>query len=186
MTGFDRDLFHLLNGVLVHPWLDSLMPFVTSARNLRPVVILLAVVLAVRPDRRWRLAALSLVLSLAAADLIASQLLKPLIGRERPCHVIEGVRLLVGCGGRNGFPSNHAANAGALAAALGLFFPRTLLVTIPAALLIAWSRVYVGVHYPADALAGLLLGGLAGTGVALATQRLGHRFIRPPARETGS
>lgn len=185
MTGLDRELFHLLNGVLVHPWLDSLMPFVTSTRNLRPVVILLAIVLAVRPDRRWRLAALSLVLSLVAADVIASQLLKPLIGRERPCHVLEGVRLLVGCGGRNGFPSNHAANAGAVAAALGLFFPRTLRVTVPLALLVAWSRVYVGVHYPADALAGLLLGALAGTGVALAAQRIGRRIGQSAAHETG-
>jgi undecaprenyl-diphosphatase len=179
VTAIDHELFHWLNGVLIHPWLDSLMPFITDTKNLRPVVILVAVVLALRRDRRSRLAALSLLLGLALADLIASQFLKPLVGRERPCHALEGVRLLVGCGGRNGFPSNHAANAAAAAAALGVFFARSLWVTVPVALLVAWSRVYVGVHYPGDVLAGLLVGAFAGTAVALATRRFVRAQVPP-------
>lgn len=162
MTAMDLALFRWANGVAVSPALDPVMVTVTDARVWKVLLLGLVLVLILRRDRRSLFAALALVLSVALSDSVASHVLKPLVGRLRPCHALEGVRLLVHCGGRNGFPSNHAANAAAAAAALGFFFPRTLWLTVPLALLVAWSRVYVGVHYPGDVGAGLLLGLLAG------------------------
>lgn len=68
-------------------------------------------------------------------------------------------------------PSNHASIAGAAAVALVLAWRRLAYVAVPAALLLAFSRVVVGVHYPHDVLAGLLLGAAVATVLALATGR---------------
>jgi undecaprenyl-diphosphatase len=172
VTALDRSLFHWLNSIAVAPALDPLMVFVTNSRVWQVVLVVLAIGLAGRRDRTSRLAALALGLSLALSDVLAAQVLKPVVGRLRPCHALEGVRLLVdGCGGRNGFPSNHAANAGAAAAALGVFLPGSLRVTVPLALLVAWSRVYVGVHYPGDVAAGLVFGAAVGVLLAVGLRR---------------
>jgi membrane-associated phospholipid phosphatase len=56
------------------------------------------------------------------------------------------------------FPSSHAANMGAMASYFSVKYPKTRWIVIPIALIIAYSRIYVGVHYPTDVLAGLLLG----------------------------
>jgi undecaprenyl-diphosphatase len=86
------------------------------------------------------------------------QFLKPLFARPRPCHVLEHVRLLVGCGGAYGFPSNHACNFFGTATFFFYFYRKTGWVMFAPAILIGWSRVYVGVHYPSDAVGGALWG----------------------------
>ena len=72
--------------------------------------------------------------------------------------LIDGIRLLVPKGGRYGFVSSHAANMYASATILGYFYFRYKKVFFTIALMVAFSRVYVGVHYPADILFGGLLG----------------------------
>jgi len=73
------------------------------------------------------------------------------------------VRLLVGCTDSPSFPSNHAVNATVLATLVTLSMPRLWFPVIVLAILVGYSRVYVGVHYPLD----VLLGGLLGLVVAL-------------------
>lgn len=111
-----------------------------------------------RPDPWGR--ALALV---APATVVlaygCSELLKSLVDEERPCR--EAVTILAARCPPTGdwsFPSNHATIAGALATAVLLLSPRWGLLAAPLALLAAFSRVFVGVHYPHDVLAGLLLG----------------------------
>lgn len=91
--------------------------------------------------------------ALALAQLVAHAVDEP-----RPFEALPNVLLLIPHGADAGFPSDHAVMAGALAA--GLFFAWRLLgwVTTFFALLLAFARVYVGVHYPQDVLAGLALG----------------------------
>jgi membrane-associated phospholipid phosphatase len=71
---------------------------------------------------------------------------------------LANVRLLVGCTTLPSFPSNHAVNASALATLAVLYRPRLWLPTTLLALVVGYSRVYVGVHYPLDVLAGGVLG----------------------------
>lgn len=111
---------------------------------------------------RPRTVALALLAPLATAlAYVASELVKSSVDEERPCRAVAGAAAsLVKCPatGDWSFPSNHATIAGAAAVALAMVVGRLALLTVPLALLMAFSRVFVGVHYPHDVGMGLLLG----------------------------
>lgn len=177
MIELDLLLFHWLNRGTIHPWLDRLMPIVTSWTSWG-VAIGAGVIylLAFRGDRGRR-AVLAMVLAVALGDSAAAHILKPAFHRLRPCHAAIDARVVVRCGGRYGFPSNHATNGAAASAALGTFYPVTLAITVPVALLVGWSRVYLGVHYPGDVAAGFLFGAFTGILVAVVIRRQGPRRL---------
>lgn len=110
-----------------------------------------------------RAVALAVAAPLATAlAYVASELVKSAVDEERPCRAVVGAAApLLACPapGDWSFPSNHSAIAGAAAVALALAVRRLALAAVPLAVLMAFSRVFVGVHYPHDVLAGLLLGG---------------------------
>ena len=103
--------------------------------------------------------ALALLAPLAtAAAYVCSEVLKSVIDEERPCRAVAGAATsLIACpvNGDWSFPSNHATIAGAAALALALAWSRIWLLTVPMALAMAFSRVFVGVHYPHDVAVGL-------------------------------
>lgn len=108
---------------------------------------------------------LLLALAVGVTDGLVSNTLKHAIGRVRPCAALENVHLLVGCSGSGSMPSSHAANWFAMAMVAFLFHQRSWRVMLPLAVAVSFSRVYNGVHYPSDVLAGAILG--AGTGFAV-------------------
>ncbi|MFJ8636152.1 phosphatase PAP2 family protein [Streptomyces sp. NPDC093568] len=107
-----------------------------------------------------------------AVAYVCSELLKSGFTQERPCRAVaDATAPLSACPppGDWSFPSNHATIAGAATVALALTGRALLWLTAPAALLMAFSRVFVGVHYPHDVAAGLVLGAV----VAVTAVRLG-------------
>lgn len=111
-----------------------------------------------------------------AVAYVCSELLKSGLTEERPCRAVTGaVPSLVECPtyGDWSFPSNHATIAGGAAVALILVRRAIVWLTVPLALLMAFSRVFVGVHYPHDVATGLLLGAV----VATVAVRLGTRPV---------
>ena len=101
----------------------------------------------------------------ALGDLIASRLIKPFIGRIRPCNEItlaEDIIRRVPCGSGFSFPSAHATNHFAIAIFLiCLFYPKwkpILPLGLFWAFLVSFAQIYVGVHYPIDTMFGALLG----------------------------
>lgn len=100
-------------------------------------------------------AALSMILTLLVVNLT----LKPLVGRIRPYDVIEGLSILVPVEKGLSFPSGHSANGLACAWVLWRMLPRKIgLPALLLAILISLTRLYVGVHYPTDVLAGIAIG----------------------------
>lgn len=97
-------------------------------------------------------------LAVAAADQFAARAIKPLVSRPRPANAGVFVDLRAPEGGWYGFPSNHAANSAAAAAVLSVAYPGGAYAFAGISALIGYSRVYCGVHYPLDVIAGWALG----------------------------
>lgn len=142
--------------------IDNVMITLSNA-NTWIVVGLSAFVIISLKRSEWLMTVLfSAILALACADLTSFRIVKPLVARERPCRILDGVNLLLNhCGGSYGFTSNHAANAFAVWAVLAMSFglrSTWSLIGITLASSIAVSRVYLGVHFWGDVLGGAVLG----------------------------
>lgn len=158
LLGWDERIFRLLNGNWLNPILDHLLPFATDAGNfILPFVVAAIVIVLVGRVRGLRFLVLAVV-SVVVADAIGTHIFKYSFLRARPCIALADVRLLVGCTNLPSFPSNHAVNASVLATLTTLYIPRLWLPATALAILVGYSRVYVGVHYPLDVLAGSVLG----------------------------
>jgi len=107
---------------------------------------------------------LTIIVSVGLSNTISSEILKPIVHRLRPSHVPElqkYIHLIRNySGGMYGFASSHAANMTAIAVCTTYFFTKRTIsyITISWALLISYSRIYLGVHYPGDVFAGILIG----------------------------
>jgi undecaprenyl-diphosphatase len=167
----DLELFYVGNHTLQNGLFDLLMPFLTDL-NKKPlalvVVGLVWILMLLKGGKAGRLAALLLVPTIVLSDQLNSSFLKHLIERPRPCHVLPDVRLLVSCGSGYSFPSSHAVNNFAGALILSFYLPRWGWTFFLFAATVAFSRIYVGVHYPSDILAGAVVGLAVGGCVLLA------------------
>ncbi|MDO7873881.1 phosphatase PAP2 family protein [Hymenobacter sp. ASUV-10] len=177
----DRRVTMAVNGAH-SPALDTLMVFASDREVWFPLYALLIGALIYWFRRRSLLLLGLLITAIALADRITSGLFKPYFARPRPCHEPDLMALLhlpAGCGGQFGFLSSHAANSIALAVFLMLVLPaRQRWVKIAAfgwAVLLCYSRIYLGAHYLTDVLGGGLVGGLLGWGAAVAFRRLTAR-----------
>ncbi len=101
------------------------------------------------------------------ALLVNQDLVSPAVGRARPCQVLAHVEVLLSCAHDYSFPSDHCVLAGAFVAGLAFLGVRWAVPAAGVALMLAFSRVYTGVHYPSDAAAGLVMGAVIGVVVVV-------------------
>ena len=176
----DQTLLDYLNQQLASPFLDAVLPVYREKTTWIPLYLLILYLLwRTYGWRRSLYLTLCIVAVIAVADQLAATLIKPWVGRLRPCaepSLAGQVRELVGCGGRYGFPSNHATNHFAVAVVLSLTWVRRWAGRFA---LLLWAgsiglaQVYVGKHYPSDVLAGALLG----TSVAIVGVLIYRRLV---------
>ena len=169
----DGELLLAIQGLRLE-WLDPLVSLFTTLGNggLLWIVLSLAL-LCWRPTRKVGAASL---LALAIGFLCTNVAVKPLIQRPRPYTAVEGLVPLLTSGDPNSFPSGHtcAAFAAGLAWAGTCSARWARVAAVVSAVCMGLSRLYVGVHYPSDVLAGALVGSLA----ALAALALVRRWER--------
>lgn len=175
----DRELFLALNGWGTEGW-DAFFLAVTDKLHWIPLyLILLYHSLLFLGWRRTLLILLSVAALVALTDQTAN-LFKNGFGRLRPCHE-EDLEALVrqvksSCGGLYGYFSAHAANSMAVAVFFaGMFRERARAYAWPLliwALLVGYSRIYIGVHYPGDVVSGFAIGALYGWLVRLGVCKL--------------
>lgn len=170
----DIKLFYLLNNGTKNHLFDILMPWLTEPKNWLPIIVPTVIGLLIWGGRKGRIAVLVIVVAVGLSDFISGKILKDLIGRLRPCNVLDGVNLLVYCG-KYSFPSSHASNIIALAVAGSYYFRRAAVPLFILAAVIGYSRIYVGVHYPLDILGGYLLGGMIAASVIYVEKRISDK-----------
>ena len=162
LEGWDRQLFVWLNS-FHNDFLDTLMLHTSGKFEWIPLYALLLFLVIKKYGKHSWIPILGAVAVVTLADQVSVKLFKEVFERWRPCHngELKDIVHLVNnkCGGRFGFVSSHATNSFAVASFLGLMLNRkTLVLLLIWAAVVAYSRVYLGVHYPSDILCGGLLG----------------------------
>ena len=168
----DIKLFYLINNGTQNQIFDILMPWITKRNNWWPFIGAALIYLLAFGKRKGRAAVVVVGISVGLSDYTASSVIKPFIDRIRPCHILEGVNLLVTCTKSSSFPSSHAANIFALAVAGSYYFRRASVPLFILAFLISYSRIYVGVHYPFDVVGGALFGTMISIGVIYVERKI--------------
>jgi membrane-associated phospholipid phosphatase len=157
------------------PSLDRLMRILSTAANYARLWMGTAAAIAALGGRHGREAAAQGLISVAATSAVVNIALKRVGRRARPERATDlPVERDVGMPTSHSFPSGHAASAFAFATGVGHRLPVVATPVHVVAGLVAYSRVHTGVHYPADALAGAVLG----TAIAQVTTRAVDRSVK--------
>ncbi len=167
----DRLVLYFVNHTLQNSWFDLFFPAFTDWHKTQifqwvflPFVLLISFYL-----RRsygfvinlWALFCMALVIG--ATDLMGSQVIKPFFQRLRPPEFLPEIAVRAPYAGSFGFISNHSANMFCFATFASFLFPKARWALLTLAAFSAFSRLYVGVHFPSDVIFGALLGVLMGS-----------------------
>ncbi len=185
MEAIDQDILFLINGAN-HPYFDNLMSLISGKLTWLPLYLIILYEFHKRVNSNRHLFAILLTIGITffLTDFCCSQLIRPIFMRLRPVcidnpihtmvHAVEGYRQ----GASYGFPSCHASNTFGLATLVWLFLRdrRTTIAMFSWAVIMCYSRVYLGVHYPGDVTCGALLGFLIGAIMYAISIRLQRRM----------
>ena len=171
IESFDHQLLMLVNGAN-SPFLDDFMWIVSSKLFGIPFyLIFLYILFKNKPIKQLLICVLLLIVAVGLADLTAKYCFKEVFERYRPSHnlalkdqlhFVLNANGLPYIGGKFGFVSSHACNMFALTFLFYCFikekYPKAIWLLLFLVLLILYSRVYLGVHYPSDVIAGGVIG----------------------------
>lgn len=206
MTDWDFDLLHRINRDWTSPFLDYLMPAVSAIDAWIPFLAVVIIIAAIRGGNRARLMLLCIAVAVGFADGVVCKSLKSAVGRVRPRDAMSNVIIRDLAPGKpavvrlfktpvskisttpedkdatgKSFPSSHAANMFALATVIALFFRGWGVVAFVVAALIAYSRVYVGAHWPSDIPPSIGIGVLVGWATVRIASAIAQRYKKRAA-----
>ena len=191
INGWDHTAWYYINTQWHNPVLDFVVPFFRNPIFWAPLYLFLAIFIPLNFGRKGFLWCAGFLITFMCADQATSNYIKPYFHRIRPCNnpALNGiVRVLVPHSNGFSFPSSHAANHFALALFCAITLGHLHKWIWPTALLwaavVAYSQVYVGVHYPFDVFCGGILGILIG----ICTGKIFNRFfaLKPQYTESNS
>jgi len=175
MISWDIDLLHRINREWTSPLLDYLMPAVSAIDAWIPFFALVVIIAAIRGGNRARMMLLCIGVAVGLADGVVCKTLKSVVGRVRPYDAMAGVIVRDLAPGKpavvrlfkapvskiskapqdenkrgKSFPSSHTANMFALAAVVSQFYRGWGIAAFVVASVVAYSRIYMGAHWPSD------------------------------------
>jgi membrane-associated phospholipid phosphatase len=165
LQSIDVAIFRFINSSTSNRFFDWLMPFASSPPQLGSLIAIALVLLVWKGGRRGPVCAIMLALGLIVGDGLIVNTIKHAVQRPRPFLGLEDVTRRVGIGESYSMPSAHAANWFSATMILFVYYRRTIWFMLPIAALIGLSRIYNGVHYPSDVLAGTIIGSAYGLGI---------------------
>jgi membrane-associated phospholipid phosphatase len=178
---FDAWLLKHINQDWSSSFLDAVLPYLRETKFWVPLYLFLGIFIVMNFGAKGWWWIMGFVLVAATSDIISSKLIKPYIIRDRPCRdveVMQLIRFFVNyCPGSSSFTSSHATSHTAQAMFIFLTLRHVIgkwaLLFFVWAFLIAYTQVYVGVHYPFD----VICGGLLGCGIGFALSKLFHNRV---------
>lgn len=156
----DRAIIHFIDKHLACRFMDKLMSIMTMLGDLGIIWMVTAIFLI--PMRRYRVYGISMIIIVLVSAFLGDIVIKPLVRRLRPFVKNKTIRLIIRNPGGYSFPSGHTSSSVGAAYVLLQMNLWVGVVGIIVAGLIAFSRVYLHVHYPTDIFAGAVLGLICG------------------------
>jgi undecaprenyl-diphosphatase len=165
LVHIDQEIFLFLNG-LHNSFFDFIMYWVSQTVIWIPLWLYFIYMIVKKFEKKSWIIILALFIAVGLSDFLSVHLFKNVFERLRPCHnpqISSMVHIVKDhCGGKYGFVSSHSANMFSIATFMFLLFknefPKSIYLVFVWAGIIAYSRVYLGVHYPGDILGGAILG----------------------------
>jgi len=168
----NTEIFYFINHGMQNNFFDLLMPTITNIGTdifLISICIIILLYSIITKNISLKYLAITGIIAIIFAD-IAIGILKVLINEPRPFITLDNIHLLTNETDPYSFPSGHTGNIFALATALGLRWTfniknksiKLAWLLIPLAFIIGFSRIYIGVHYPFDVVAGAVIGIISG------------------------
>jgi undecaprenyl-diphosphatase len=158
----DLSILYFFNHTLSSKVLDSFFLLITNVNHWYIAYAVLLGICFFKGGTKGKLAVAGVLLLIIFTDQFSHRILKEIFLRPRPCNALGDIITPAGCGGTYSFPSNHAFNNFAAATFFFLLYKNLKWILFSTATLIALSRVYLGLHYPSDVLAGAAFGVLFG------------------------
>ena len=170
--------FSILYGIYRTQLLDGIMLFITNlAGSLGQIWLIVGILLII--FKKTRRTGIAVIVSYIGVYLLGQLLLKNLFVRPRPCQIDQAFALIVDRPTSPSFPSTHSAWAFAAASAIFYKFRKAGIGVFVFAALIAFSRMYLFLHFPTDVLAGIALGIILGTLSAILCDRVAKGGTKP-------
>lgn len=161
VTNFDLKILDFIAEYMHNPFLDKLMPIVTRLGSAGIIWIVIGIILLF--FKRYRRAGISVLAALLLSLLLCNIIIKPLAARIRPFDINTAVQLIIKAPPDYSFPSGHTSAAFAASIAVLMGRHKRIGVSMLAlAFIIAFSRLYLYVHYPTDVLCGMIIGTVCG------------------------
>jgi undecaprenyl-diphosphatase len=168
LSELDTQFFFWINQGQRNPFFDLIMPYITEFNHWKFFILMAWFFLFVFGGKKLRIALSLTAILVGVLDYSNSFFFKHLFCRPRPCNVLPEVHTFWPCPRSFSFPSNHAANIFGAVFFLSHIYRIWSVILLPTAILVGYSRIYVGEHYPFDVLGGAILGALgAGIGIVL-------------------
>lgn len=162
LLNLDKSLLYFFSTTLRNPVLDKLMPFLTNLNNHGELWIGISIILIINKNMDVRKLGISMLIGVIFGYLIGEAGLKNLLGRKRPIGTEFNYNFIIKVPTSFSFPSGHTSSSFAAFGVCLFKKAKYRYWVLGLAILMAFSRMYLHVHYPSDVLGGIILGLISG------------------------